>query len=127
LPGGGGNLDLIQAAGRAGLPFVLTTTETGSAIAAIAQAEITGAPGACITTLGPGAASVVNGIACARLDRVPLLVITDSYASGTTFEHQRLDHGALLAQVTKWSGSLAPKVASRSLGYAFDRLAELPP
>lgn len=30
LPGGGGNLDLIEAAGRAGLPFVLTATETGS-------------------------------------------------------------------------------------------------
>ena len=111
LPGGGGNLDLIQAAGRAGLPFVLTTTETGSAIAAIAQAEITGAPGACITTLGPGAASVVNGVACAKLDRVPLLVLTDSHDSRTTFEHQRLDHHALLAPVVKWSGSLAPDVA----------------
>jgi acetolactate synthase I/II/III large subunit len=127
LPGGGGNLDLIQAAGRAGLPFVLTTTETGSAIAAIAQSEITGAPGACVTTLGPGAASVVNGIACAKLERAPLLVITDSYASGTAFEHQRLDHHALLAPVTKFSGSLAPDVASSNVGYAFDRLAELPP
>ena len=127
LPGGGGNLDLIQAAGRAGLPFVLTTTETGSAIAAIAQAEITGAPGACITTLGPGAASVVNGVACAKLDRVPLLVITDSQASGSTFEHQRLDHQALLSAVTKWSGSLAPRVAPQTIGVAFDRLAELPP
>jgi len=127
LPGGGGNLDLIQAAGRAGLPFVLTTTETGSAIAAIAQAEITGAPGVCITTLGPGAASVVNGVVCAKLDRVPLLAITDSYASGTTFEHQRLDHQKLLAPVVKWSGSLAPDVASQNIGFAFDRLAELPP
>ena len=128
LPGGGGNLDLIQAAGRAGLPFVLTTTETGSAIAAIAQAEITGAPGACITTLGPGAASVLNGIACARLERVPLLVITDSYASSATaFEHQRLDQSALLAPIVKWSGSLAPNVASQNVGSAFDRLAELPP
>ena len=42
VPGGGGNLDLIEAAGRAGLPFVLTATETGGAIAAIAQAEVTG-------------------------------------------------------------------------------------
>ena len=128
LPGGGGNLDLIQAAGRAGLPFVLTTTETGSAIAAIAQTEITGAPAACITTLGPGAASVVNGIACAKLERAPVLVITDSYAaSGAAFEHQRVDHRALLAPVVKWSGSLAPEVASSNIGCAFDRLAELPP
>ena len=42
VPGGGGNLDLIDAAGRADLPFVLTATETGGALAAIAQAEVTG-------------------------------------------------------------------------------------
>ena len=128
LPGGGGNLDLIQAAGRAGLPFVLTTTETGSAIGAIAQSEITGAPGACITTLGPGAASVVNGIACAKLERAPVLVITDSYAaSGAAFGHQRVDHRALLAPVVKWSGSLMPFGAGQSIIDAFDRLLELPP
>ena len=68
-----------RGAARAGLPFVLTATETGGAIAAIAQAEITGRPGACLTTLGPGVASVVNGVACAWLDRAPLLVFTDSH------------------------------------------------
>jgi acetolactate synthase I/II/III large subunit len=127
LPGGGGNLDLIQAAGRAGLPFVLTATETGSAIAAIAQSEITGAPGVCITTLGPGAASVVNGVACARLDRASLLVVTDSHAENTTFEHQRIDHRALLGPLVKWSGVLDAARAGTSIGHAFDRLAELPP
>ena len=126
LPGGGGNLDLIEAAGRLGLPFVLTATETGSAIAAIAQAEITRAPGVCITTLGPGAASVVNGVACARLDRVPLLVVTDSYATNAVYEHQRFNHGSVLGPIVKWSGSLSPS-PGQSLGDAFDRLAELPP
>lgn len=127
LPGGGGNLDLIQAAGRAGLPFVLTATEAGSAIAAIAQSEVAGTPGVCITTLGPGAASVVNGIACAKLERAPVLVITDSHATGAAFEHQRLDHRALLGSVAKWSGTLAPGEAGQGLMEAFDRLGELPP
>ena len=127
LPGGGGNLDLIEAAGRADLPFVLTATETGSALAALAQAEITGAPGACLTALGPGAASVVNGVACAMLDRAPMLVVTDSHpADGSAFEHQRLDHQAILGPVTKWSGSLAPGSALQTVDEAFARLAELP-
>ena len=104
VPGGAGNLDLIAAAGRAGLPFVLTSTETASAIAAIAQAEVTGQPGACLTTLGPGAASVINGVACAFLERAPIVVFTDSQLA--PFEHQRLDHAALMAPITKWSGSL---------------------
>ena len=128
LPGGAGNLDLIEAARRLGLPFVLTSTETGSAIAAIAQAEITGAPGACITTLGPGAASVVNGVACAKLDRAPLLVVTDQHpSSADAFEHQRIDHRAVLGSLVKWSGSLAPAHASQHIDQAFARLGELPP
>jgi acetolactate synthase-1/2/3 large subunit len=109
VPGGGGNLDLIAAAGRVGLPFVLTATETAGAIAALAQAEVTGEPGACLTTLGPGAASVVNGVACAFLDRAPIVVFTDSQRGA--FEHQRLDHAALLQPVTKSSESLTPENA----------------
>src|SRR5690349_11510247 len=90
VPGGGGNLDLIAAAGRDGLPFVLTATETAGAIAALAQAELTGQPGACLTTLGPGAASIANGVACAFLDRAPIAVFTDSQAGGgrAVYEHQ---------------------------------------
>ena len=106
VPGGGGNSDLIAAAGRAGLPFVLTSTETGGAIAAIAQAEVTGAPGACLTTLGPGATSVVNGVACAFLERAPLVVFTDSQFY--PFEHQRINQAVLMEPITKLSISLRP-------------------
>ena len=90
------------------MPFVLAATETGAAIAAVAQAEVTGRPGVCLTTLGPGVASVVNGVACASLERAPLLVLTDSHAAsaGGIFEHQRLDHRALLTPVTKWSATI---------------------
>jgi acetolactate synthase-1/2/3 large subunit len=97
VPGGGSNLDLIDAARRAGMPFVLTATETAAAVAAIAQARVSGAPGACLTTLGPGAASVVNGVACAYLDRAPLIVFTDTAGPAQRdIEHQRLDHAALM-------------------------------
>ena len=107
MPGGGSNLDIIEAAGHAGLPFVLTSTETGAAIAAMAQAELTGKPGACITTHGPGVASIVNGVACASLERAPVIVITDAAPARGTFDHQRIDHRALLSSVTKWSASIS--------------------
>jgi len=121
VPGGGGNLDLIEAAGRAGLPFVLTATETAGAIAALAQSEITGQVGACLTTLGPGAASVVNGVACAFLDRATIFVFTDTYASkgGDAFEHQRLDHRALFSGITLGSVTLDPQNIRQSLDDAF--------
>ena len=87
---------------------MLTSTETGAAIAALAQAEVTGHPGACLTTLGPGAASAVNGVACAYLDRAPIVVFTDSNperAQGR-FSHQQIDQLALFAPITRWSGRL---------------------
>jgi acetolactate synthase-1/2/3 large subunit len=103
MPGGGGNADLIQAAGDAGLPFTLAHTETASAFMACAQAEITGCPGACLATLGPGAASIMNGVAHAHLDRVPLIVITDGPNEHS--EHQRLPQREMFAPIVKWSGS----------------------
>jgi len=124
VPGGGSNLDLIAAAGRAGLPFVLTATETAGAMSAIAQSEITGAPGACLTTLGPGATSVVNGIACAFLERAPLVVFTDSQPASAPFAHQRLDHGALMRPVTKSSETLTVENAFDAITRALHTAAD---
>jgi acetolactate synthase-1/2/3 large subunit len=98
------------------LPFVLTATETGGAIAALAQAEVTGGTGACLTTLGPGATSVVNGVACAFLERAPIVVFTDSQPA--PFDHQRIDHAALMAPITKWSASLRSDNALQVLMFA---------
>jgi acetolactate synthase-1/2/3 large subunit len=129
IPGGGANLDLIDAAGRANLPFVLTATETAGALAAIAQADVTARPGACLTTLGPGVASVANGVACAYLDRAPILVFTDSHASASAgrFEHQQIDQQAFLRPSTKWSGRLTPGCALATFEQAIEQLLALPP
>lgn len=101
VPGGGSSLELIDAASRAGIPFVLTATETAGAIAASAQAEITGRPGACLTALGPGASSVMNGVAAAHLDRVPLVVFTDGPPPDAPYEHQWLPLKPMFASTAK--------------------------
>src|SRR4051812_32165039 len=77
LPGGGSNGDLIEAAHAANLRFVLTSTETGGAIIAATVGELTQAPGACLATLGPGAASMANGLAHSLLDRCPVVAFSD--------------------------------------------------
>lgn len=117
MPGGGSNADLIEAAGRAGLPFTLAHTETASAFMASAQAELTGKPGAIVATLGPGAASAMNGVANALLDRIPLLVLTDCYSENAArlMQHQVLRHGAMFAPVTKWSARLRPAELAEAL------------
>jgi acetolactate synthase-1/2/3 large subunit len=120
VPGGGSNLDLVDSARRAGLSFILTSTETGGAIAAQVQADLTGHPAACLTTLGPGAASVTNGVACAWLERSPLLVFTDSHAEKDhgRLEHQHLDHSAMTRAITKRSELLRASTAARAIDRA---------
>jgi acetolactate synthase-1/2/3 large subunit len=67
-------------------------------------------------------ASIVNGVACAWLDRAPLLVFTDSHpAAGAAFTHQRVDHRALLAPITKWSATLTPANVDAVMREAIDR------
>src|SRR5579871_3942147 len=124
VPGGGGNLDVIEAARQIDLPFVLTATETAGAIAAIAQSEITGAPGVCLGTLGPGAASLANGVACAFLDRASLLVLTDE--GPEPYEHQRFDQAALFRSITRWSGRIDPLDPRKSIDDIVWRLQREP-
>jgi acetolactate synthase I/II/III large subunit len=108
VPGGGVNLDVIGAAEAAGIRFVLTHGESAAAIMAGVYAELTGTPGACVVTRGPGAASSVNGVAQALLDRLPVIVLTDTVPArdASRVPHQRLDQQALFAPVTKWSAVL---------------------
>ncbi len=129
MPGGGSNADLIEAAGNAGLPFSLAHTEAASAFMATAQAEITGKPGACLATLGPGAASLMNGIANAHLDRVPLLAITDCLdeADSQVMRHQALPHGEMFASLVKWSARPGIGEIDEALERALEEVLGLPP
>ena len=108
VPGGGSSLDVIDALAAEGIDFVLTGGETGGALMAAVTAELGGAPGVAIAAVGPGAASAVNGIAYASLERAPVLLITDVAAveEGRHALHQRLDQGALFAPLAK--GCLRP-------------------
>jgi acetolactate synthase I/II/III large subunit len=127
MPGGGSNADLIEAAMRIGLPFSLAHTETASAFMATAQAEITGQPGACLATLGPGAASLMNGVANAYLDRVPLMVLTDCHAgSAGVMQHQTLSHGQMFSPVVKWSVRLRADEIDRQLQQAVETVSSVP-
>jgi len=109
VPGGGSNLDVVGAAMEAGMQFVLTHTETAAAVMAGVVGELTGAPGVCVATRGPGAASAVNGVAQAMLDRQPMVLVTDcvAHSDQARVSHQRLDQRALMATVAKHSVQLA--------------------
>jgi acetolactate synthase-1/2/3 large subunit len=68
-----------------------------------AVAETTGVPGVALMTKGPGVANAANGVAYAKLDRAPVLVITDGFTDKqlTYITHQVFDQKALLQPVVK--------------------------
>ena len=116
VPGGGSSLDLIEAAGRAGIDFILCRTETAAALMAAVGAELTEVPGVVLTGIGPSAASVVNGVAYASLERAPLIVITDTdERDGRLSPHQVFDQQAMFAPITKASLRLDAENAGSDL------------
>jgi acetolactate synthase-1/2/3 large subunit len=119
LPGGE-IVHALEAVRRSSLPFVLTRHEAAAAFMAAATARLTRAPGACLVTLGPGAANVVTGLAHAHLDRSPVILVTGQMAHrlrpGHT--HQHLDLHALYRPISKASWDLDPAGAEETLARA---------
>ena len=103
VPGGGSSLDIIAAAPRFGIDFVLARQEANAAMAALADAELTGAPGVVLTTKGPGVANAMNGLACATLERAPLLLLSDGFTPKQTayITHQVFDQRSMTAELVK--------------------------
>ena len=66
---------------------------------------MTGAPGLCIATLGPGATNLATGVGCAWLDRSPLIAITCNLNTDQLGRRIQMwiDHHALFAPITKGS------------------------
>ena len=108
VPGGGPNIDMIEKGAEAGIRFVLTHGETAACIAAGAYGKLAGSPGVAGVTRGPGVTSAANGMAQATLDRFPLVLLSDAVPATDRerFAHQRLDQRAIMAPLTKWSGTL---------------------
>ena len=120
VPGGGSNLEVIEAARALGLPFVLCHQESAACIMAAVTGELTGRPGVALSTLGPGVTASATGLAHARLDRSPMIYLSDRHPESTLAfaTHQALDHGAHLGPVVKASLTLAAESATHWVAHA---------
>ncbi len=70
------NLDVVEAIRRSCIELVLTRHEQAAAFMAATYGRLTGKPGVCITTLGPGALNLTTGAAYALLGAMPMIMIT---------------------------------------------------
>jgi acetolactate synthase-1/2/3 large subunit len=128
VPGGGSSLDVIAAARARGIDFILARHEASAAIMALATSRIDDAPGVVLTTIGPGVANAANGVACASLDRAPLLLISDGIPPTVErfVTHQVFDQRALTAPIVKGHSRLDGDDAVAALARLLD-LASTPP
>lgn len=99
-------IDFMESCRTAGIDVVLATREGTAAFMAESYGTLTGRPGVCLSTLGPGSTALLNGVAAAQLDRVPMVAISGQITSRleNVFTHQVVDHGRLFSSVTKWAG-----------------------
>jgi acetolactate synthase-1/2/3 large subunit len=101
----GNVLPLMEAMRTGGVDFVLTAHEGSAGFAADVTGRLTGRPGLCIATLGPGATNLATGVGDAFLDRSPMIAITCNLNVDLLGRRLQMyiDHHALFAPITKAS------------------------
>jgi acetolactate synthase-1/2/3 large subunit len=99
----GNVLPLMEAMRKGGVEFVLTAHEGSAGFAADVTGRMTGAPGFCLATLGPGATNLATGVGNAWLDRSPMIAITCNLNTDQLGRRLQMwiDHQALFKPITK--------------------------
>lgn len=87
------------------IKHILVRHEQGAVHAAEGHAKMTGRPGVCIATSGPGATNLVTGVADAMMDSIPLVCITGQVHKAFlgTDAFQETDVMGITIPITKWS------------------------
>jgi acetolactate synthase-1/2/3 large subunit len=124
----GNVLPLMEAMRAGGIDFVLTAHEGSAGFAADVMARMTGKPGLCIATLGPGATNLTTGVGCAYLDRSPLIAITCNLNQAQLGRRLQMgiDHHALFGPIAKATLALRPGSIAATLGAALRIAASEP-
>ena len=113
-------LDALHDA-RGRLDFVNCRHEGGAAFAAAAWGKLTGEPGVCLVTRGPGATNASIGVHTARQDSSPMLLFVgqiDTRMRGRE-AFQELDCRAVFGALAKWAVEIEhidriPEILSRA-------------
>src|SRR3954467_12005206 len=121
------NLDVVEALRTSTIHSVLTRHEQSAAFMAATYGRLTGKPGVCLSTLGPGALNLVTGAAYAHLGAMPMVMITGQKGimSAQQARFQIVDMVATMKPLTKSarqivSGTSIPSVVREAFRLAAD-------
>jgi len=100
--------DLYDALYDSSIKNIVVRHEQCAAYMADAYAKLTGKPGVCLATTGPGATNLVTGIYLSYTDSTPTVFITGQNATSVLDKGwmQECNHVSLLKSITKWSTTL---------------------
>ena len=98
------NLDLVESLRSSSIEFVITRHEQGAGFMAATYGRLTGHPGVCLATLGPGATNLVTPAAYAQLGAMPMLMVTGQkpIKSSKQAHFQIIDVVEMMRPVTKY-------------------------
>ncbi|RVV98568.1 thiamine pyrophosphate-binding protein [Mesobaculum littorinae] len=97
-------LAVLDALHGGKIDFVPCRQEGGAAMMADADARMTGGPGVCFVTRGPGATNASAGVHVAAQDSVPLILFVGQIARRMRHREafQELDYRAVFGSFAKW-------------------------
>jgi acetolactate synthase-1/2/3 large subunit len=99
------NLDFLNSLKDSKIKLILTRHEQGAGFMAATVGRLTGKPGVCLSTLGPGATNLVTPAAYANLGAMPMLMITGQKPIKTSKQgrFQIIDTVDMMRPITKYS------------------------
>ncbi len=99
------NLDFLEALRTSTIKLVVTRHEQAAAFMAATHGRLTGKPGVCFSTLGPGATNLVTGAAYALLGAMPMVMITGQkpILQSRQGRFQIIDTVAIMKPLTKFA------------------------
>lgn len=88
-----------------GPELVLCRHEQNAAFMALAVGRLTGKPGVCLVTSGPGASNLATGLLTANTEGDPVVALAGNVIRADRLKrtHQSLDNAALFQPITKYS------------------------
>ena len=90
---------------ESGIEVVVCRQEGGAAMMAEAQGKLTGRPGVCFVTRGPGAANATSGVHVAFQDSTPMVLFVGQVARDMQDREafQEVDYRKMFAPLAKWA------------------------
>jgi acetolactate synthase-1/2/3 large subunit len=120
------NLDVVEALRRSSIKLVLTRHEQAAAFMAATHGRLTGRPGVCLATLGPGALNLTTGAAYALLGAMPMIMITGQKGvlSHRQARFQLVDIVATMTPLTKMARQIVGPASIPSMVREAFRVAQ---